>query len=289
MKRNVIMILLWLSPLSLFAQSDTTVVYVDENFKAVKNQKNTAFIFRSFQKDSSWVINVYNKENKIIKSETYSDAGLLLAHGPSVEYENELPVLKGMFLKGKKTGPWLTYNSRGKLLKYENYLGGRLHGTYREYNEDGGVKEEGNYNWNRKKDEWKFFYNDGKVASLQVFDGENADAIKEEFFDTEGNRTTKEKIRTPAFFQFKGLNFRNYILQTIVKGNPNMLSLVGRVECSFTVDENGNTKNVKIVSSSGNFVKEARLAILGSPKWTPATLFGKVITSEDRIILTFVR
>ena len=122
-----------------------------------------------------------------------------------------------------------------------------------------------------------------------MFDGENADAIKEEFFDTEGNRTTKEKIRTPAFFQFKGLNFRNYILQTIVKGNPNMLSLVGRVECSFTVDENGNTKNVKIVSSSGNFVKEARLAILGSPKWTPATLFGKVITSEDRIILTFVR
>lgn len=289
MKRSLFIILFCLSSFSLFAQSDTTIVYVDENFKEVKNQKNTAFIFRSFQKDSSWVINVYNKENKVIKSETYSGADLLLAHGLSVEYENGRPILKGMFLKGKKTGPWLTYNSSGKLLKHENYFDGRLHGTYREYNENGEIREEGNYNWNIKKGEWKFFYNDGKLASLQLFDGENAEAVKEEFFDTDGNTTTREKVRTPAIFQFKTLNFRNYISQTIVKGNPNMLNLVGKVECSFTIDKNGNTKNIKVVSSSGNFVKEARMAILGSPKWKPATLFGEVIESENVIILTFVR
>jgi antitoxin component YwqK of YwqJK toxin-antitoxin module len=288
-KRLLLIFCLLFSFVSLFAQSDTTTLYVDEDLRVITKAKNAAYIYRSFKQDTAWVIHTYDKNNKLIKKDTYSDASLLFANGPSVAYNNGKPILKGMFSKGMKKGSWITYDTLGNVLKLENYFAGRLHGLYKEYTKEGKLREEGNYDWNAKKGEWKLFYDNGKLASSTVYEGENRGVLKEEYFDVNGNITTKEKVRTPAVFPLTTVSFSNYLYGKISTYSANMLGIVGKVECSFTIDKLGQTKNIKVISSSGNFIKEAKMAILSSPKWKPATLFGEIVEKEDTILLTFVR
>ncbi|RZK59936.1 MAG: hypothetical protein EOO91_03310 [Pedobacter sp.] len=271
------------------ARQDTTIVYVDEDLNVINREKNAAFIYRSFQKDSTWIINTYNQKKELVKMETYSDASLLFANGLSVEYYKGKPILKGMYSKGRKKGNWITYDTLGNVLKYVNYFAGRLHGESKEYTNEGKLREEGSYDWGAKKGEWKLYHNNGKIASLEVFKGENAGVFSELYFDQLGNPSTKEKIRTPAVFNSNPRGFYEYATKKIATISPNMLNLNGRVEFSFVVDRNGRVGNIKIISHNGNFLKEARVAIISSPKWIPATLFGEAIDSENLLVLTFVK
>lgn len=274
----------------VFAQQDTTTVYVDENLNIIKTPKGAAFTYRSYQENATnWIIATFDKQNQLIKKERYNDASLLLAEGLSVEYDNDRPILKGMYYQGKRKGNWITYDTLGNVSKLANYLSGRLNGVYKEFWQNGNLKEEGNYDWGAKKGQWKFFYDNGKLASNEVFEIESRSPLKGEYFDINGNLTTKEKVRMPPIFNAGKIEFINYISRKIAETSTNMLAIVGKVECTFTIDKMGRTGNIKIISHNGNFLKEARAAILSSPRWTPGTLFGDVVNSESSLVIVFVR
>ncbi len=133
------------------------------------------------------------------------------------------------------------------------------------------------------------YHENNKVAAIEVFEGENRGILSAQYFDKEGNPTTKEKIRTAPSFSSAPRGFYDFVSRRIVSLHPNMLTIVGSVECTFIVNKKGQVGNLKVISHHGNFLREAKIAILESPKWKPGTLFGELVDTENTIIITFVR
>jgi len=65
-------------------------------------------------------------------------------------------------------------------------------------------------------------------------------------------------------------------------------SINGVITASFVINTEGNPEQITIINSLGPaFDEEVKRLIVGMPKWKPATLNGKPVTSKVSIPFTF--
>ena len=70
---------------------------------------------------------------------------------------------KGSYNKGVKTGEWLSYSSKGQLIRRINYLDGNLNGNSEFYYPSGKIKLKASFINNDKHGVWKYFTEEGKI------------------------------------------------------------------------------------------------------------------------------
>lgn len=91
-----------------------------------------------------------------------------------------------------------------------------------------------------------------------------------------------------AKFQGGDLNlFQEFVFKNLDKTK---IEKEGQLICSFTVNEEGNLKNIRVVKDLGGQSAFEMIRVLQlSPKWQPATRNGKPFATTYKIPFTFVK
>ncbi len=91
-----------------------------------------------------------------------------------------------------------------------------------------------------------------------------------------------------AKFQGGDLNtFYEFVMKNL---NKTKIEKEGQLLCSFTVNEEGSLKNIRIVKDLGSASAFEMIRVLQlSPKWQPATRNGKPVATTYTIPFTFKR
>lgn len=269
-------------------QSDTLYSYTNIGGKEVKKEK-AINIYKIFRRDStSWVKTTSDHNLILLKKETYSDPELKILNGSYVEYSGGRPKLKGYYLKGNKTGAWISYDTAGRAVESEVYLLNKLNGQYISYWPDGKTKEEGYYENGKRVGNWKFFYKDGSIASDEKYDG-NSNLIDSSYYDPAHNPTSKIKIINVPMFPGGMAAFYQYLGRAVkypTEAFKNKIS--GTVFCSFVVDTLGKLQDIKVISSPDDSLsEEAKRVLRYSPKWIPAAILGEPVKVRYSVNINF--
>ncbi|MEE1946577.1 TonB family protein [Pedobacter sp. KR3-3] len=273
----------------LFAQTDTTVVYVDVKNRTVTRLKDAVLIYKAYQKDStSYVVSTHNKFDEILTKTTYADVALTIRNGSYIEYKHGRPSLKGMYANNLRTGVFINYDTLGKATETRSFVNDLLNGPYYLYSNNGTVVKTGIYKNDKKIGDWFTYYDDGKLAMNEKYD-DDSKLVNALYLDSLGNKTTREMIEMPPsfpggvdkFYQFLGEKIR-YPSVAAYRG------ITGTVIVSFVITETGKLENIKIGQSLEPSLDEEALRVVRlSPKWIPGKMGGKIVRVNYTIPIKF--
>ncbi len=218
-------------------------------------------------------------------SETASQQLDLTASDVSKKYfganRNELKTLEGakfiQITKKNAKGFWdvAEFYSDGFLRMEGSYSDANLEvrtGKFKFYRPTGTIDYEGIYEENMPNGEWRFYFPDGQLSSIEVYT--NGNRTKEDYFNEDGtvliNKSMGERL-LPSF------NGGQILMTEYLKKNLNYPAdaaknrITGKVVVSFWVGEDGTILSPKIEESLGAaFDNEVLKMVNEMPKWTPA-------------------
>lgn len=174
---------------------DTIIVFYDEDWKEIKNEKEAIFHRKAF-KDSNnvWVAYDYYNSNNIqmvgsFKSKKcrvkqghfvyYHENGEKSSEGTYINdknegiwsywYENKQKRSVGRFLNGKNNGNWNYYYENGHKKSEGNFVNNLHIGEWIYYDEDGIKKTTGSFLANERDGEWLYYYKSGKLKDKEFY------------------------------------------------------------------------------------------------------------------------
>ena len=159
-------------------------IETDGQLKQVKLKPNVFQSYKNIGSQFTAVQNCYMKNNlQNGKCNEYNENGTLsavaewkdgLQHGASIFYDLNGKVLsKGEFKKGAKTGRWTSFGENGKVSAEVNYSYkddmGFLEGPATYYHSNGILQATGQYVNKCKEGLWKYYDENGKIASEETY------------------------------------------------------------------------------------------------------------------------
>ena len=288
MKKLLFLALLFFSG-PLYAQVDTTYVYMDRFYNPVKGWENAELFYKAYKQDSTkYILSLHDRTTQILRKETYLDADFTIRNGQYVNYQNGKPVLKGVYLNSEREGIFVRYDTSGRVLETKSYVKNVLDGPCALYWPNGIIKEAGNYKNGQKIGEWIAHYENDSLAIKEVFD-ENNKLIDSIYLDEQGRTTQKLKVMTPAIFPGEMESFYRFIGRNLKFPEELMWREInGIVFVSFTINATGKLTDIEIETSShASLSKEVIRTLEKSPNWIPATFLGKKIDFKSNIPVKF--
>lgn len=273
--------------INAFAQkSDTTKLYTDASMKAV-DAKDATFKFSYYKKaPNQFILEMFDKNNNILKSESYLDSLIQIKQGPFIEYIAENPSVKGSYLNNQFHGDFSYYNKGilKRTAKFENNL---LNGAMTEYFANGQPELTGQFSNGKKIGEWKGYLVSGRHFKTQNFD--NDKLVDEFYYDENGKKFKKEEYERVPQFYGGTVAFSNFISQNLKYPKEAIKNRTqGKVIVSFVIDFDGSVINVKISRGVDMFLDdEAKRIIELSPKWMPGLQNGKPVKVAYSVPITF--
>lgn len=152
-------------------------------------------------------------------------------------------------------------------------------GKFKFYQSSGIVDFEGFYDQNIPTGEWKFYFPNGQMSSLEIY--ENGNRVKEDFWNEDGtsllNKNTAERI-LPSFNGGQ-LLMGDYLKKHLhYPAEATANKVAGKVVVSFCVKEDGSIISPKIEESLGEvFDNEVIKMVNEMPKWLPAKHHNRAV------------
>ncbi|MCB0396686.1 MAG: toxin-antitoxin system YwqK family antitoxin [Flavobacteriales bacterium] len=181
-------------------------------------------------KDGEWTY--YNEAGKKTSHEGFKQG---VSHGSFEEYypSTGATVNQLTWVDGVKQGPWIQQFESGKLKLKANYEKGHLEGDITFYYPEGGVQMKGQYVAGMKQGTWKYFLEDGRLASIIGHkDGDVVSSVK-----VNGTFTEHYPGRIPS----KVENYRNGKLD----GDYLVYYKVGEWVVNETTNKDGEVERVE--------------------------------------------
>src|SRR5690606_25735533 len=146
---------------------------------------------------------------------------------------------------------------------------GKLNGKYTEYWDGKQIQQEGAYENGKKVDEWKLYYNDGKLAGEEEYN--YGKKVYSKYFDKERQTMEYQKLFTPPSYKGGIQAFYHYLSQEI--NYPKIAAannIEGTVILSFTIKKDGSVEDIEVVRSPDNELSEEAVRVLQfSSNWIP--------------------
>lgn len=215
---------------------------------------------KSYAKDEVWIVDYYNKADKIVRRQLY-----LLED------------------KITKIGTWLNWYPDGQLLSEITYnKEGDGTGTYTEWYENGQVAIKGNRVEGKSNGEWIYYYENGNKGVQLNYEMDSV--LTQKFWNSDGSIHESEisnldelKPTYPGGVDSLVNDIYGKIYYPeLAREN----GIEGMVVIYFIVDKNGKVKNVRVQRSVHPILdKEALRVVLEMKRWEP----GKLIY-EDQFV-----
>ncbi len=186
MKLSILVIFLSVN-LSAFAQLKP-IYFLGDMVISDSTRASSYGVYGKLSGEELYVLKTFDLQNNLKFTGSYKDAGLSVAHGNFVYYEdvdvfNRINgtnfVLKGKsrFISGKgtytdgyQTGRWINFYPDGRILSVMTYVMGVKHGFFGTYSKNGKPIISGGYRLDKKHGEWsigksKEIYEDGVLQT----------------------------------------------------------------------------------------------------------------------------
>lgn len=182
----------------------------------------------------------------------------------------------------------LDYNKNGPMRNLRTYKDAELmvlNGAYYEYNAAGEMRYAGQYGNNKKCGSW---YTYEKLKPVLVTEYDNDTIVSERIYN---QKDSLEKHVYDKEAEFKGgsKKWLDYITNSVYKkGINDRTKKGGKVQIGFTVDSVGTVGELFVFRSVDYFLDtESAAIIIKSPKWNPAILRGKPVSSTFSQPITY--
>ena len=317
MKNPALLLLVLFFTTYLPAQSDTIVVYLDNNEKPTNEQTAVKYAVQIKENDH-WKKVVFDfADDKPIYGAYYSDAACTQFDGPYSAFNKENKVTeKGRYLNNKKTGVWLGYSGDGKVNDsafYKNgfiyglaltwHTNGTVHdslvfedngnGTCRSYWPDGNPKGAGKFVSGKKDGLWIYNYKNG--VKCQEVNYEADSALRYTCYDEKGNIQTDDCIfEKEASFIGGEKAWQKFLTGKLSTARlPKAYydgKLYGTIYILFVVDTEGKVKDIRTLNSIDPELDEiAKNIIRQSPRWEAAVQYNRNVNAYRKQPITFNR
>lgn len=220
----------------------------------------------------------------------------------------------GKYKLDKKDGVWLSYHYNGikkDSAFYKNgqpignslswHPNGYLQDSICNYPNKGGVRvswfDNGNPDClgrfgtnNNKSGKWEYFHKNGKISAIEMYS--DSKLIDSKFYDENGIAMSSSTKDASAAFPKGDQAWINYLNNYINRFLPNGFDVVNAekvtIVANFTIDENGKTENIYIVTPIGDEIDSLVIkAIQDAPLWIPATNHNRKVKQNNRQSLVF--
>lgn len=229
---------------------------------------------------------VSNKSGKVLLSSYYTDSSLSVLQGLyQLFFPNGVVEREGYYENDKEDGDWKIYDSTGKLKDSIMYqMGKKLSTAHYVYDNEKHLLAEELNNYVDDSYTKKYYAASGELQSLVMFKGQKG--IIQTYFDGQ--------VRTDSVFSreikeatFPGGNhkWREYV-QAAMSAKEHLLLQEDKQEncvITFSIDTTGKLVDIEVLTRKGSMLAKVMVnALLTSPKWEPAIVYGKIISSKIR-------
>jgi antitoxin component YwqK of YwqJK toxin-antitoxin module len=197
MKTQLTLLLLIFSFLKGFSQVDTAIVYTDVKYKSVEPEK-ALYLLKLYDNDSCHIFETYDKNRVILKSESFSDKKLQIKHSPSIKYIEGKKESIVHYLKNKKNGFSLSFNSQGLIIDSTYYKAGNKDGRNSAYWDSGKKKSEEYFVAGIQEGARLAFFENGTVAINEFY--KKGKLISGVYLDSLGIPVKHEDLESQPLF-----------------------------------------------------------------------------------------
>lgn len=252
---------------------------------------------------------------KLLNSLVCKDSLCKIKNGEYIRFHpNGKLKTKGIFKLDKKEGIWLSYHFNGKMKDSAFYSNGNPIGKHLSWHENGFQRDSICYyadkggvvaSWfdngnpesygrfievNKQSGKWSYFHKNGKISAIEIYSDSKLVDLK--YYDENGLLMSNSIKDASAEFPKGNEAWGKYILNYVRKFSPNGFDVVNSdkvtIVASFTVDENGKTENIYILTPIDDKIDSLMVkAIQNSPQWIPATNHNRKIKQDNMLPLTF--
>lgn len=285
-------------PMVFIGQQYTHVYYMDESFNSVQKEK-AVITCKGFKDTAGFKLDCFTVLTNVpVLSAAFTDSSIGTLNGQySQYYDSGILQSKGYYLNNLKHGVWEEYNEWGKKTDSAFYDSGirKVYAHYDYYHDKNKAKTK-IYSF-ELKDSFantldKYFFSDsGKLVSKVHFTG--ARGIWESYdkgvtsVDTVYTREENE-----AHFPGDNSAWTTFLEKSLGSFNPAMNGApkgIYRVIIKFIVDIDGSISDVVAETNFGYEMEKNALRVINkSPKWVPATRFGKPLKAYRSQPITFL-
>lgn len=269
------------------------------------------------QTDSGWLRQDYFLAEKRLQMKgLYKDSACKISNGYFYFFHaHGILESRGPYNDNKKDGLWLGYHPNGFMSDSTVYDSGKRTGiSLQWYNngflsdstvykadgtaisvswfDDGTVSSAGRLNFLQSyHGKWQFFHRNGKLSATEIYD--NGKLVDRKYFAEDSSPITDTADNSskavfpggiPAWTKFleKKLYFPNNY--QIVNGDKAVVVVV------FTVDENGDVKDVKLQTPFHPAFDDIAVSIIKkSPKWLPAISHNRKVPYKHTQTINFTQ
>ncbi len=300
---------------TLAAQTDTTIVYLDDHRRPCPENKSTRYALQ-FKENDRWKKIEFDKVNgKRLAVSYFSDPACTLLDGPYTTYSQfQQPLTTGQYQNNKKTGSWKSFSEEGRLIDSTYYKDGFMFGLSRSWYEDGSLKDSfyfenggngsgrgywpdrtakdsGTYSSDKKEGRWTYYHKNGMRCQEVVYQADSA--ISFTCYDQNGQVQTENcYYEKEASFKTGDRGWINYLIARLgnAKLPDNYLkgAVYGTVYIQFVVNTDGSIIKEKIIGSVDPALDAIALKVVReSPKWDPAVQFNRNVVAYRKQPITF--
>ena len=287
MRKYYFTLLFLLMILPAFAQQDTTTIFQSARGYYV-DPIRAKFNKKIEEKNSLWVVSLYNKKNELQESISFEDKNLEIRKGIYLLNENGSIKEKGFYNRGYKVDEWLTYYANKQIKEKASYKWDLLNGEYLSYWPNGQTKKQGKFLNGRKINDWAMFYENGKPALKESYD-ESGKLLSAAYFDNNGNQTQLPTNYTPPTYAGGIKSFYNILFKEIKNNKSNAIySTFGTIRVEFVVKVDGSITDVTINGTSDAYLDRELIRVMKlAGNWIPAQELGDPIRSRHIIPIKF--
>lgn len=214
----------------------------------------------------------------------------------SLAFREKYEVLKSNpnIKQGKYT---LLVISSGKILTTGSYKNNLKDGKWHEYNSQGYTAVEGTYKNGKKVGEWGYYGKMWELLNKYNFDthtliyhkGVKADSTT--YYKVIRGKDTIDAImdRPPIYLSGNEIMLRNLMYNVQYPPQALAAKAYGKVVIAFTIDEQGHTRDYKVVQKLGYGLDEEALKQVSSipEDWVPGILDGKAVPVVVQLPVNF--
>lgn len=313
MKRSLLFIVFTLFILHLYAQTDTTIVYLDRT--DVPCDASVALRYaRQYPLGDHWRRTVYDRFNdQLVYVADFADAACTIFDG---DYKGlyDTGHITGHYTQNKKDGTWKTVSATGVLLDSTNYRGGNPYGFAIRRYPDGSVEDSldfgengngagksfwpdrkimasGKFVGGKKEGHWIYNYKNGSVSQDVNYASDSA--LSYTCYTVEGRVQEKEcYFEKEAEFKGGERAWSKWLGEQLSRASLPKEYLDGKISGSvriqFVVDAEGKVVDVKVVQTLSPALDRVAVKVIQqSPYWEAAVQYNRKVRAYRLQPITF--
>jgi hypothetical protein len=289
MKQKIYNLLILFSiSISCFSQGYKYIYYLDNNL-ASTNENAALIIGKGKIENSKFQLDCFNKQsNNLIMTIHFTDSSLSEMNGSFASfYQNGIVENVGNYLNNLEEGTWIKRDSSGLLKDSSIYKSGIKYAYAK-------------FDYNKYKQISSYEFTDSLKNTYQYlsFDSTGTKIAEANFIGNNGiynvydsGKVKSENVFSRELKEAECPDFKKHLEKTLKPdaGNINGVKYgIYQVIIKFIVNTDGTLSDIASETNHGYGMEaEAIRVIKNSPKWKPASMFGKLVKAYRRQPITF--